>query len=315
MDGKHENYGVPTGETPRLPPRRAALLIAVVGGLSAGAMGFVPLVAMRYWPEGWGGFAVSVMLFAVMFPPMLVAQKALLRRLFRWSGLRLIDLLEGLKTGNIRDDGFFMLLMGAGVFGILAVQLPLASLLPAVEEGATFMVLPLAIVWYLGLVQGAGLLASAEVFPDQKPKDAEEEDEDGPPISFTRAYLAAVANLAIAGPLLFWQMTGPFELAAGALAGATAGAALGVHEGCFPRPTSWRLLAAGLFIADLAAAATGFAAAHTLAAYDLADSDWIPGIAALALFIAMLILSNGAAEGLTRKFAVGGEEEMEEETP
>ena len=297
------------GQIPRLPPRRAALLIAAIAGVSAGAMGFVPLVAMRDWPEEWGGFAVSIMLFGVMFPPMLAAQKALLRLLFRWSGLRLIDLLESLKTGKVRDDGFFMLLMGAGVSPILAVQLPLATLLPVPDEGPAFtMVIPLAIVWYLGLVQGAGLQASAEVFPDQKPEDAEEEPDSRSPIKFTRAYLAAVANLAIAGPLLFWQMPGPFELAAGALFGATVGAALGVHGGSIPRPPGWRQLATGLVLADIAAAVAGFAVAQMLAAYGLADGDWIPGIATLALFVAMMILGHGAGEGLTRKLMDDGEE-------
>ena len=306
MDGKQED-NMAAEQIPRLPPRRAALLIAAIAGVSAGAMGVVPLIAMRDWPEEWGGFAVSIMLFGVMFPPMLAAQKALLRLLFRWSGLRLIDLLESLETGKVRDDGFFMLLMGAGVSPILAVQLPLATLLPVPDEGPAFtMVIPLAIVWYLGLVQGAGLQASAEVFPDQKPEDAEEEPDSGSPIKFTRAYLAAVANLAIAGPLLFWQMPGPFELAAGALFGATVGAALGVHGGSIPRPPGWRRLAAALIFADIAATVAEFAAAQTLAAYGLADSDWIPGLAAFILFFAMMILGHVVAEGLTRKFAGGG---------
>jgi len=314
MEGTHEDPNGISQKYPRLTPRRAALLIAVIAGLSAGAMGLAPLVATRYWPEEWGGFAVSLMLFGVLFPPMLAAQKALLRRLFRWSGLRLIDLLESLETGKVRDDGFFMLLMGAGLLGIFAVQLPLFSILPADEEGSSFSVFPLVIVWYMGLVQGAALQAAAEVFPDQKPEGAEEEDEEGsPPVSLTRAYMAGVVNLAIIGPLLFWQMPAPFELAASALFGATMGAALGVHGGSFPRPPGWRQLATGLILADIAAAVAGFAVARMLAAYGLADGDWIPGIAAFALFFAMMLLTGFAAERLTRRFAGGGEE-LEEVT-
>ena len=307
MEGTHEDRSGVSLKKPPLTPRRAALLIHAIAGLSAGAMGVAPLVAMRYWPDEWGGFVVSIMLFAVMFPPVLVAQKALLCRLFRWSGLRLIDLLGSLETGKIRDDGFFMLLMGAGLLGIAAVLVPLFSFMPADAEGSSFSVFPMAIVWYIGLVQNAAIWASAETFPDQKPEGAEEEDDgEEPATSMTHVYLAGVFNLGFAGALTFWLIQGPFEPVAGALAGATTGAAIGMRDGAGDRIAGWRLLAAGLVLADIAAVAIGFAVAQTLAAYGLADSDWITGIATFALVITMMILTGFAAERLTRRFAGGG---------
>lgn len=312
MEGTQENRNGISQKNPRLPPRCAALLIAFIAGVPAGAMGFVIHAATRYWPEPWGGGASGMLVVAVLFPPMILLQKNLLKPLFRWTGLRLVTILENLRPESFRDAGFGLLLFCCGIFSIMVTEAALMSLLPGGLGEHRGGIFPLAVVWFMGLVVVTGFIASAEVFMDQEPEDAKI---DGPAgqtgAGLTRLYFAGVANLCLGAPLLVWVtlrlLVAPLEPVVGMLMGATLGTAIGIGDGTKAGLPSWRPLAVGLILADLAAAAVGLPAAWAITEYGFAESEWLPALLSAFSFIGMTVLTGFSADWVIRKIAGGGE--------
>lgn len=303
MDGKQEN---------NMSPRRAALLIAAIGGMSAGATAFVFDVLSDYWPELWGGHSVALMATMVLIPGFMGLQKELLKPLFRWTGFRLVTQDKGAGSNKPRDTGFGILLLG-GMFSIFVTEIALSTMLPGGVRAYNGSIGPIAFIFFMA----SGVMASAEVFPDQN-KDAVKSGkaDETRRASYGPAYRAGLVNLCFAVPLFIWLaprlLAAPVALAIGLLLGLTMGAVLGIAAGASAGHANGRLLAIGLLVADLTAVAVTLPAAWAVRAWGYADSDWLPPLAMLAAFFGMTALTGFTAERLMRGPGGAGKEIKDE---